>query len=63
VYVIPTVGKTAWGAAIGALADGRDGARTGAKIGLGMAVLSAGKSVNIPSGTLLDITLDLPFTP
>jgi hypothetical protein len=58
-----TVGKTARGAAIGALADGRDGARTGAKIGLGMAVLSAGKSINIPSGTLLDITLDLPFTP
>jgi hypothetical protein len=58
-----TVGKTARGAAIGALADGKDGARTGAKIGLGLAILTAGRSVNIPSGTLLDITLVAPFTP
>jgi hypothetical protein len=58
-----TVGKTARGTAIGALADGRDGARQGAKIGLGVAILTAGRSVNIPSGTLLDITLDAPFTP
>ena len=58
-----SVGKTARGAAIGALADGRDGARKGAKIGLGVAILTGGRSVNIPSGTLLDITLDLPFTP
>jgi hypothetical protein len=57
------VGKTARGAAIGALADGEDGARTGAKIGLGVAILTGGNSVNIPSGTLLDITLDLPFMP
>jgi hypothetical protein len=58
-----TVGKTARGAAIGALADGRDGARTGAKIGLGIAVLTTGRSINIPSGTLLDVMLDAPFTP
>ncbi len=58
-----TVGKTARGAAIGALADGKDGARQGAKIGLGVAILTRGRSVNIPSGTLLDLTLAAPFTP
>ena len=58
-----TVGKTARGTAIGALADGREGARKGAKIGLGVAILTAGRSVNIPSGTLLDLTLAAPFTP
>ncbi len=58
-----TVGKTARGAAIGALYDGKDGARDGAKIGLGVAILTRGRSVNIPSGTLLDLMLAAPFTP
>ena len=58
-----TVGKTARGAAIGALADGKDGARQGAKIGLGVAIQTSGRSVNIPSGTLLDLTLAAPFSP
>ncbi len=45
-----TVGKTARGAAIGALADGKKGARKGAKIGLGVAILTAGRSCQHPFG-------------
>jgi hypothetical protein len=57
-----TVGKTARGAAIGALVDGSEGAKTGAKVGLGAAVLSRGNQVVIPSGTLLDFKLTQPLT-
>jgi len=52
-----SVGKVARGAAIGGLVDGHDGARTGAKVGLGMAVLSRGKATGLPAGTLVDFTL------
>lgn len=52
-----TVGRTARIAAVGALADGNDGAKTGAKIGLGAAVLSRGGNIDIPAGTLLDVPL------
>jgi len=58
-----TVGKTARGAAIGALIDGRDGARTGAKVGLGAAILTRGGKINIPPNTLLEVPLAAPFTP
>jgi hypothetical protein len=58
-----TVGKTARGAAIGALIDGSDGARTGAKVGLGAAILSRGGRINIPPNTLLEVPLAAPFTP
>ncbi len=58
-----TVGKTARFAAIGALADGKKGARTGAKIGAGVSVLTSGNQINIPAGTLLDFTLGAPLTP
>lgn len=58
-----TAGKVARGAAIGALIDGSSGARTGAKVGAGAAILTRGQSVNIPPGTLLEFTLAAPFTP
>ena len=48
------VGK--W-AAIGALADGSSGAKTGAKVGLGAAVLTGGNQAQIPAGTLLEFSL------
>jgi len=52
-----TAGKVLRGAAIGALADGHDGARTGAKVGLGLAVLTRGRATGVPAGTLLNFTL------
>lgn len=58
-----TVGKTARGAVIGGLIDGSDGARTGAKVGLGVAVLTRGARLNIPPGTLLEVPLAEAFTP
>ena len=48
------VGK--W-AAVGALADGSSGAKTGAKVGLGAAVLTGGNQAQIPAGTLLEFSL------
>jgi hypothetical protein len=58
-----TAGKTARFAAIGALADGKKGARTGAKVGAGVSILTRGNQINIPAGTLLDFTLAAPLTP
>lgn len=52
-----SAGRVARGAAIGGLADGSSGAKTGAKVGVGVAVLSGGNQVVIPSGTLLDFQL------
>ncbi|MBL4796806.1 MAG: hypothetical protein JKY50_05300 [Oleispira sp.] len=49
--------KVARGAAIGGLANGSDGAKTGAKVGLAGAILSPGSQVVIPVDTLLDFTL------
>jgi hypothetical protein len=56
-----TVGKTARAAAIGGLANGSDGAKTGAAIGLGLAILGGGSSINIPSGTMLEFQLSAPL--
>jgi len=56
-----TTGKVAKGAAIGALADGSSGARDGAKIGLGVAILKGGNQVVVPAGTLLDFKLTAPL--
>jgi len=56
-----TTGKVAKGAAIGALADGSSGARDGAKIGLGVAILKGGNQVVVPAGTLLDFKLSAPL--
>ncbi|RCU51881.1 MULTISPECIES: hypothetical protein [Corallincola] len=56
-----TVGRTARGAVIGGLIDGGDGAKTGAKVGLGASVLFGKNHIEIPSGTLLDFRLRTPF--
>jgi len=53
-----TAGKTARFAAIGALADGNKGA----KIGLGVSLLTRGGSINIPAGTLLEVPLAAGLT-
>ncbi len=52
-----TVGRTARAAAIGGLAGGSSGARTGAKIGAGASILTAGASINIPRGTIVETRL------
>ncbi|MDX2349527.1 MAG: hypothetical protein QNK32_03965 [Porticoccus sp.] len=58
-----SAGRVGRSAAIGGLASGKSGARTGAKIGTGLALLSGGNQVSIPSGTLLDFRLAQNFTP
>lgn len=45
------------GAAIGGLANGSKGARDGAKIGAGVAILTRGNSLHVPAGTLLEFRL------
>ncbi len=50
-------GKVLKGAAIGGLASGSSGAKDGAKIGLGVAILGGGKHAGINSGTLLEFHL------
>jgi len=57
-----TVGKSARFAAIGALANGSKGAKDGAKIGLGLSLLTSGNSINIPAGTLLEFQLAAPLS-
>ena len=52
-----TVGRVGAGAAIGGIANGSKGARRGAAIGLGTAVLTRGNQINIPAGTILDFQL------
>jgi hypothetical protein len=49
-------------AAIGGLADGKSGARTGAKVGAGAAILTGGSQVKIPPNTLLEFNLAQPLT-
>jgi len=57
-----TVGKSARFAAVGALANGSKGAKDGAKIGLGVSLLTRGNSINIPAGTLLEFQLAAPLS-
>ena len=57
-----TGGSVVRGAAIGGLVDGSSGAKTGAKVGLGAAILRGGNQVVIPSGTLLDFKLTQALT-
>jgi len=52
-----SAGQTAKWAAIGGLADGSDGAKTGAKVGLGAALLTGGNQAEIKAGTLLEFSL------
>ncbi|MEH6452711.1 MAG: hypothetical protein V7782_06675 [Psychromonas sp.] len=56
-----SVGKTARGAAIGGLIDGSDGAKTGAKVGVGAAILTKGDDIELPQGTLVDFILAAPL--
>jgi len=60
-----TLGTTAVGAGIGAIADGSDGALTGAAIGLGISLLRGGSDIHIASGTILEFRLmsELTFVP
>ncbi|MBW2634089.1 MAG: hypothetical protein JRE14_08200 [Deltaproteobacteria bacterium] len=57
-----TASKVVRGAAIGGLVDGKSGARTGAKVGTGAALLTRGGKINIPANTLLEVPLAEPFT-
>jgi hypothetical protein len=56
-----TVARSARAAAIGGLVGGSKGARTGAKVGVGASILTAGASINVPRGTLLETTLRTPL--
>ena len=49
-------------AVIGGLIDGSSGAKTGAAVGAGAAILTSGNQAGIPSGTLLDTQLRAPLT-
>jgi hypothetical protein len=57
-----TLGRTARAAAIGGLARGSSGARTGARVGAGASILTRGASVNIPRGTIVETNLAAPIT-
>lgn len=52
-----SAGQVVRGAAIGGLIDGKKGARTGAKVGAGAAIVTGGNQINVPGGTLLEIQL------
>jgi hypothetical protein len=54
--------KVAAGAAVGGIADGSDGARTGAAVGAGAAVLSKGNQIEIPAGSILEFKTTQPLT-
>ena len=57
------VGRTARAAAVGGLMGGSDGARRGARIGVGAAIIGSGSqsSINIPAGTIVEATLSAPL--
>jgi hypothetical protein len=46
---------------LGGLIDGKSGARTGAKVGAGVSILTSGERINVPRGTLLETTLRAPL--
>lgn len=56
-----SVGRTARAAAIGGLVDGSSGAKTGAKVGLGASIVTGGKSMYVPAGSLLETALRAPL--
>jgi len=56
-------GRVLRGAALGGLIDGSEGAETGAKVGVGLAILTKGKQAVIPAGSFLKFQLRTPFTP
>lgn len=57
-----TVARTARFAALGGLANGSEGAENMAKAGVGISLLTKGNTVNIPTGTLLEFTLQAPLS-
>ena len=57
-----TVSRTTRLAAIGGLANGSDGAKNMAKVGVGVSLLTSGNSINIPAGTLLEFQLTQPLS-
>ncbi|WP_028865857.1 hypothetical protein [Psychromonas aquimarina] len=56
-----TAARTARTAAVGGLIDGSDGAKTGAKVGLGLAVLTKGNDIQMPKDELIDFVLAAPL--
>jgi hypothetical protein len=57
-----TLKKVAAGAAVGGMIDGSDGAGKGAAVGVGAAMLTKGKQIQIPPGTILEFRLSQPLT-
>ena len=57
-----TLKKVGAGAAIGAIADGGDGARVGTAVGLGAAVLTKGKQIQFAAGTLMEFRTLQPLS-
>ncbi len=57
-----TAKKTLGGAVLGALIDGGDGAKKGAAAGFGLSLLTKGKQLSIPHGTLIVFRLRQPLT-
>jgi hypothetical protein len=57
-----SAGQVGRAAAIGGLVDGSSGAKTGAKVGVGAAILTGGSQVKIPPNTLLEFNLSAPLT-
>lgn len=55
-----TLKKVALGAATGAVIDGSDGAKTGAAVGAGVAVLTKGKQIEVPARSLLEFRMTQP---
>lgn len=56
-----SAGRTGRTTAVGAIAGGSDGAKTGAKVGLASSILTKGDDIEIKQGTLLDFTLKTPL--
>ena len=52
-----TVGKVGRGAVIGGLIDGKEGAKKGAAVGAGAAILTRGNQIKMPAGTLVEFRL------
>lgn len=57
-----TLKKVGAGAAIGAIADGSDGAKVGTAVGLGAAVLTKGKQIQFAAGTVLEFRTLQPLS-
>ena len=56
-----TLKKIALGAATGGVIDGSDGAKTGAAVGAGVAVMTKGKQIEVPAKSILEFTITQPL--